>query len=182
MVSWNNNSLEFPATDWGKPGWQYQISCPILTTHFNSGHCTVSVLQDGWAHVNDEGTAQSFALDWGRERMPVREEGVKCRKRCQEGQHLHLARPRHISVLLNYIWSYGRKWFEGLGLCVSGLSLQSPSMTYPYSQESLSEKETYLPWSVLKRLQKGGRKCHRLRNEHHSQGRVLRQKAHCRLS
>lgn len=145
MVSWNNHSLEFPATAWKKPGWQHQVSCPILTTLFNSGHCTVSVLQGGGAHVSEEGTTQSFVLVWGREMMPVREEGVKCKKRCQEGQHLRLSRTRHTSVLLNYIWCCGGKWFEGLTLYVPGAviaeSFRVPTLLSGFSQDALNERK-----------------------------------------
>lgn len=141
MVSWNNHSLEFPATAWKKPGWQHHVSCPILTTLFN----TVSVLQDGGAHVNEEGTTQSFALVWGRETVPVREEGVKCKKRCQEGQHLRLSRTRHTSVLLNYIWCCGGKWFEGLMLYVPGAviaeSFRVLTLLSGLSQDALNERK-----------------------------------------
>lgn len=92
-------------------------------------------------------------------RMPRREEGAKWEKKCQEGLCSCLARPRHTFVFLNCIWFCGRRWFERLELCVPGAISAELFLVLPLllktTWDAPSEKETYLPWSVLKWSQKG---------------------------
>lgn len=159
MVSQNNHCLEFPATSrearMTASGLLPNPHHTLLTwsLHYVCTPRGMSSCQ-WWGHC----PVLCFGLE---KRMPIREEGAKCRKRCQEGPCVWPDPGTRLcfwitsdSVVGGGLRFCGRRWFERLELCVPGAisaeSFLALTLLSRITWDAPSEEKNHL-WTVLKR-------------------------------